>query len=310
MKQAIGALLFCYSLSGWAQTEDTPSFDQNNVVIVLDASGSMDDPMRGTSMRKIDAAKKALRQVLQTVPQDTNIGVLVFSAKNLSQDWIYPLGPRDDEALLKAIDLPQPGGRTPLGKYTKKGADALLAKRKEQYGYGSYRLLVVTDGEAHDSDLVDSYVPDVMSRGITIDVIGVDMASAHTMATKVHSYRRANDPRSLEKAVAEVFAEIADSGTNAVAQDAFDQLADISEEMAASMLKSLTISGNHPIGEMPKVEVAVEDSAQPSADSTAATPSPPPDTTDDSGWGFTEYLFLAIAIYVIFFFRPFRKKKK
>ena len=73
----------------------------NNVVIVLDASGSMDRPMPGSSMRKMDAAKAALREVLKRVPSDTQIGLLVFSGANVSNDWVYSLGPRDDAKLEK-----------------------------------------------------------------------------------------------------------------------------------------------------------------------------------------------------------------
>ena len=175
-------------------------FDYNNVVIVLDASGSMKEKMRGTSMKKMDAAKVALQEVLKQVPMDTHLGLLVFSSSNLADDWVYPLGPRDDVMLRKAISLPQAGGRTPLGAYIKKGADRLLDERGRQHGYGSYRLLIVTDGEAQDRNLVDRYVPEVIGRGITIDVIGVDMKTTHTLATRVHSYRSADDPASLKKA--------------------------------------------------------------------------------------------------------------
>jgi len=57
--------------------------------------------------------------------------------------------------LKKAIDPISHGGRTPLGQYMKIGADALLAKKEKQHNYGSYRLLVVTDGEASDQRAVD-----------------------------------------------------------------------------------------------------------------------------------------------------------
>ena len=83
----------------------------------------------------------------------------------------------------------------------KRGADALLKAREKQFGYGTYRLLIVTDGEAGDPRLVESFTPDIISRGITIDVIGVEMPSRHTLATRVHSYRNANDPESLRQAI-------------------------------------------------------------------------------------------------------------
>ena len=62
-----------------------------------------------------------------------------------------------------AIDSITSQGGTPLGEYMKQGADALLDARKKQFGYGTYRLLVVTDGEANDAGLVDGYTPDIIS---------------------------------------------------------------------------------------------------------------------------------------------------
>lgn len=221
----------------------------DNVVIVLDASGSMKQNMRGTNMNKMDAAKTALKAVLQNISESTHIGLLVFSSKNLKNDWAYPLGPLEQSQLLKAIESPLPNRGTPLGEYIKIGADRLLKARGEQYGYGSYRLLIVTDGDANDPNLVDKYTPQVLARGITMDVIGVDMDKDHTLATMAHSYRRANDPDSLEQAIREVFAELsADSGTFAM-DEAFELIAPLPLESAAAALQALSTSGNAPIGE-------------------------------------------------------------
>jgi Mg-chelatase subunit ChlD len=105
----------------------------DNVVIVLDGSGSMAGSLPGSKMNKMTAAKAALKQVLKSVPESTHIGLLVFSAKGVETDWIYPLGPRDDAKLMQAIDRPQPGGGTPLGAYLKKGTDRLLEERAKQF---------------------------------------------------------------------------------------------------------------------------------------------------------------------------------
>jgi len=225
---------------------------QDNVVIVLDASGSMAKSMRATGTAKMDAAKTALKEVLRHVPDTTHIGVLVFSARNIQNDWVYPLGPRDDAAILAAIDLPQPRHGTPLGQYMKTGADRLLEERAKQYGYGTYRLLVVTDGEASDTQLVNKYTPEIMARGITVDVIGVDMRGKHTLATQVHSYRSADDPDSLKQAVQDVFAEISSDSAADADEDAFALIADIPAEVAEGMLVALATSGNNPIGDKPK----------------------------------------------------------
>jgi uncharacterized protein YegL len=245
----------------------------DNVVILLDASGSMKQTLAGTRQSKMVAAKSALKAVLQTVPQSTRIGLLVFGASNLRDDWAYPLGPRDDGVLLQAIDRIQPSSGTPLGAYMKKAADRLLEERARQFGYGSYRLLVVTDGEAQDQNLVNRYTPDIMARGIALDVIGVAMHKDHTLATKVHSYRRANDPAALSRALAEVFAEVGGANNDAVAGEAFALLAPIPDQVAAAIIQALANTGNQPIGERPKVAVPVP---KPEAAAPPAKPRPPP----------------------------------
>lgn len=255
--------------TGIAQAQTTGYHD--NVVIVLDASGSMQGELRGAVV-KMDAAKSALKEVLSTVPASTHVGLLVFSARNLKDDWVYPLGPRDDDRLMRAIDLPMPNRGTPLGAYIKKGADRLLEERKRQYGYGSYRLLVVTDGEAGDRDLVERYTPEVISRGITMDVIGVGMKSRHTLATMAHSYRAADDPASLKRAIAEVFAEVSSTGDDGGIEEAFELLEPIPVEMASAIVQALATSGNHPIGTEARETVAATASSVPVAAQNAAGP--------------------------------------
>lgn len=263
----------------------------DNVVIVLDSSGSMGRPLPGTGMDKMTAAKAALKQVLSSVPQETHIGLLVFSSQGVSDEWIYPLGPRDDARLMNAIDLPRPGYGTPLGVYLKKGADRLLQERAKQFGYGTFRLLVVTDGEAEDQKLVDRYTPELIARGIKVDVIGVAMNQRHTLATKVHSYRSANDPASLKQALAEVFGEIGGRSDDATSAAVFQEIASIPNEVAVGMIQALSSSGNHPIGEKPQVAPA------------AAAPAPKPSvqvepshTVSPQGGASWRFSFVAIAV--------------
>lgn len=218
------------------------------VVVVLDASGSMNSPMGKSGKAKMAVAKSALKEVLLQVPESTHAGLLVFGGKTIREPWVYPLGPRDDEALAKAVDRPQPSGKTPLGRYIKIGADRLLYERTKQFGYGSYRLLVVTDGEATDRQLLEKHVPLVLARGITVDVVGVDMKDEHTLAKKVHSYRRADDPAALRKALADVLAEVSVSDTAGTGEEAFDLLAAIPLELGAAMIEALSHMDNRPIG--------------------------------------------------------------
>ncbi len=233
----IARMFFCLLLVTWVVcgAEDVMV---NNVVVVLDASGSMNSFMRGTTTVKMDAAKDALKEVLAQVPPDTHIGLLVFGGGD-NKEWRFPLGPRDDNKIKAAIDRATPNGGTPLGRFIAMGTDALKDKRKKQLGYGTYRLLVVTDGQASDPEKVNVYAPSVISSGIRLDVIGVDMSGKHKLANWAHSYRSADDPQALKKAVADVFAEVGGADASVAASEAFTEIASIPAETAGAMIKAL-----------------------------------------------------------------------
>ena len=281
---AVSAALWAVPL-GQAQVQVT-----DNVVVVVDASGSMGANMAGTGRDRMSVAKGALKQVLDQIPDTTHVGILVFPRGN----WVYPLGPRKESMLAGAIDSIQSGGGTPLGEYMKRGADVLLDARRKQFGYGTYRLLVVTDGEAGDARQVEAYTPDIISRGITIDVIGVEMASRHTLATKVHSYRNANDPESLKQAISEVFAEVASGDAGQTGEDAFELIADLPEATASAMLKSLSTSGNQPIGEAPSMRSVESPSPSPAPSYSGGTTSS--QSTSGEGDNLLVLLFAALCV--------------
>ena len=78
-------------------------------------------------------------------------------------------------------------------------------------------------------------------------MIGVDMESKHTLATKVHTYRSADDPASLKQAITEVFAEVSAAAAGQTDEDAFELIADLPKQTASEMLESLSTTGNDPI---------------------------------------------------------------
>ena len=273
----VALVLPCYSVPCAAQES------RDHVVIILDASGSMASTMGSRRIEKMTAAKAALKEVLTKMPESTYVGLLVFSGKNVPDRWLYPLGTRDNAALVTAIDRPTPSGNTPLGEYIKIGADRLLEERTKQFGYGSYRLLIVTDGEATDGELTAKYTPDILARGITMDVIGVDMKKNHMLATKVNSYRRADDPESLKKALTEILAEVPAAGGDTAGDAAFATLEPLPAELCTAILGALSAQNNVPIGEKPPVKAPDKEVAshpaeapQTAAPVTAPTPQVPP----------------------------------
>lgn len=220
---------------------------EQNVIVVVDDSGSMDDRMQTAEGRKrrIEVAKQALIGVLQDLPPNTRVGVLALNSQVNRSSWIVPFGTGDPGEWAERIDSLRASGGTPLGEFMKVAADELLSVRQKQL-YGNYRLLIVTDGEANDQRLLDAYLPDVLSRGLTVDVIGVDMQGDHSLATRVHNYRRADDAKALEQALQEVFAETVSDGQDD--ETDFDLLAALPEGFAEQAIEALASQGNQPIG--------------------------------------------------------------
>ncbi|MEM6732647.1 MAG: vWA domain-containing protein, partial [Myxococcota bacterium] len=263
--------------------------------------------MEGQS--KMRAAKDALRRVLEQIDPGTHVGLLAFGSVGRGR-WLYPLGPVEDRTrLTQAVSRLEAAGGTPLGACIKLGADALLEDRESQFGYGTSTLLVVTDGEANDNWLVDEYAPEVVARGIRLDVIGVAMAKQHTLAQTAHSYRRADDPKSLERAVSEVFAEVTAQSTDAApGEGAFELAAAFEPEMAMEVITALASSGNHPIGEKPPepLQAVTESGDTQAADFNTTTTV---DDEDDSGTGIFPYVFLFFAIALTWMIRSASKSK-
>lgn len=224
-----------------------PTATHDCVVIVFDDSGSMDEGFGGE--RRMDAAKRGLKAVLRSVPKSTWIGILALNA-----GWIYQLGPNDSARLSDMIERIETNGGTPLARNIKAGADRLMAEREKQFGYGSYQLLVVTDGqETEDDRAIEAYPPEVRSRGLTLDVIGVGIGEKHTLRKNAHSYRSADNPAALERAIREVLAERVDQSDQTGGGDAFALVAGLDPGVAQAMITSLGKQPNHPIGEQPSV---------------------------------------------------------
>lgn len=285
-----------------------------NVIVVLDDSGSMRQQMRTDDGRisRIQAAKNALSKVVQGLPDDAQLGILLLNNSNNGRGntWLVPLGPLSATVVLPKIAQIRADGGTPLGSQMKIGADALLDLRQKQI-YGDYRLLVITDGEASDANLLEAYLPDILSRGFSVDVIGVDMAAKHSLAGRAHSYRRADDARSFEKALQEIFAE-SSSQTDGQGTNDFELIAELPDELAKQALAALALPRNNGIA------YATIPTVTPWNPSNTATPSSPvphsqtiPEPSTIGGVvGFLSALPCFLTIIIVFVLVVLLSKKK
>lgn len=218
---------------------------QQNVIVIFDDSTSMTTKLGNVS--RMEAAKQSLTKVLTNLPDNTNIGIVTLNTSWEESKWYVPFGPINKKTIGQNINKVVPNGGTPLGGCMKAATDVLLSKRAKQK-YGNYRLLIVTDGEAGDANLVEQYTPDIMTRGLSVDVIGVGMKGEHTLATKVTSYKKANDPKQLAVALQATFAEVSYKDKAAADED-FRMLAALPDNFAPKVIEALQNSGNQPIGQ-------------------------------------------------------------
>jgi hypothetical protein len=219
----------------------------DNIVVVLDNSGSMGSNFNGQT--RMQAAKNALKSVLNSLPDTTNIGLVTINPviiNNERTNWIFPIGPIDKQKLNHYADSLVETGGTPLGAFIKVGADSLLEFREKQK-YGNYQLIVITDGEANDNGLLEQYVPDVMRRGVRFDVIGVGLSN-HTLSKKVSSYRSADNPTALTQAVQEVLAEIPQNDDSS---NDYELIQSLPSELASSVIKTYVEFPNEKIDKAP-----------------------------------------------------------
>ncbi len=246
------------------------SLAEQYVVVVLDDSGSMQAAMP-SGIKRMDAAKRALKTILEQLPKGTSVGVLALNTRIDDSPWVIPVGQLESTDWQQRVDAIRAKGGTLLGRYMKVGADELLKFRATDR-YATFRLLVVTDGEANDPAILASYLPDILSRGIALNVIGVSMSQSHSLAGMAHSYREADDLASLTTALSQVMAESIDDDPVAAAGE-FELLEGLPDGFAEEALKALGTIRNDPIqavefpSEFPGEPAAIFQTPQPNVSS-------------------------------------------
>jgi Ca-activated chloride channel family protein len=178
----------------------------SNFYFLFDMSGSMDENCSGK--RKIDGAKEAIARFLKNIPDDVNIGLMIFGTREgEGYDETLPIGSGNKDEFLKIINSLQPSGKTPLGEALLASVDKIVEQYKKQLGYGTYRIIIITDGEQTGIDLKQPCNYLAQHGFIGLYSIGLCMRSSHTLKKYSLSYRDANNYEELEQALVQATAE-------------------------------------------------------------------------------------------------------
>jgi len=181
---------------------------RKNIVILFDDSGSM--MQRG----RIYKAQKATINLLQSLKDGTNIAIYALNKKR-----VVELQPVEDgvESAIKKIENIRADGSTPIGKSLDAVTKILERQKAKQSGYGSYTIIVVTDGKANSPRTMFRAVDRAIDNGFIIKTIGLDIHD-HKLK-KVTQFVEASSQRELTKALMRaVDAEVSDD-IGFVAQD-------------------------------------------------------------------------------------------
>ncbi|MDO5495796.1 MAG: VWA domain-containing protein [bacterium] len=166
-----------------AATTPSPDSDTHagKLVLVLDASGSMEweDASGGP---RIEAAKTALHSVIDSLPEDANVGFRVFGATEVGLEnpascedsqLLVPIGAANKDALRAATEQYAPFGETPIG-YALQQAAADLGTE------GQRSILLVSDGESNCQPDPCEVARELAADGIdlTINTVGMNVEGA------------------------------------------------------------------------------------------------------------------------------------
>lgn len=120
------------------------------LLLVMDASGSMNET-DDAGVPLIDGAKVALNGVVDALPDQTPVGLMVYGSQVSSApedrqagcrdiEMVLPIGPLEKEEMRTAIDRYEVSGWTPIGRSLQRAADELPSE-------GPRTVVLVSDGE-------------------------------------------------------------------------------------------------------------------------------------------------------------------
>jgi hypothetical protein len=191
-----------------------------DVLLVLDKSGSMGDPLGNGGQSKMDVMKQAVQQVLPAQNASIHFGLELYPSDNAcgATSPVAPVLPNNANNVVLQVSGVQPGGSTPTYK--------ALDEARSYYGSTQVNpdgrfVLLATDGlpncngsdpQNPSNDLTLNAARNLVQAGIKVFVIGfgdvsaADPAflSALAQAGGTGDFFAANSPQQLQAALASI----------------------------------------------------------------------------------------------------------
>jgi Mg-chelatase subunit ChlD len=170
------AVLFGAILLGNAARaqDDAP---ERNVMLIVDASGSMKKTVDGES--RMAAAKRVLAQTLATMPADVRLGLLAYGhrkAKDCTDmELVSPIGAEDAATIADRIQKLNPKGETPIAASLEMAAKSFVAFKGQ-----ANSIVLVTDGieECKGDPCAAAAAIKAAGLDLKVDVVGFTLTAA------------------------------------------------------------------------------------------------------------------------------------
>ncbi len=201
-------------LPSWPPVEDgdktialADSLTAKNFVLILDGSGSMAKQGCSGERSKIEVARDAVIDWATSIPEDANLGLVVFDRNGFSIR--LPLGLGNRPQFKAEVQKVMPDRSTPLAAALDMAYSMLTEQARKQLGYGDYTVIIVTDGAADDIPALENKVNMVLANSpALIHTIGFCIAADHSLNRSGRTiYRAANNPTELRQGLQDVLAE-------------------------------------------------------------------------------------------------------
>lgn len=145
----------------------TMAQETNDIIIVLDSSGSMWGQIDGTSKR--DIARTALNDLLNTLPADAKTGLIAYGHRRKGDcadiELLAMPGPKSQIA--SKVDAIRPMGKTPLTAAVRQAAEQLKITEN------AATVIAITDG-------IETCDADPCAAGAELEQLGIDF-TAHVV---------------------------------------------------------------------------------------------------------------------------------